>query len=243
MSKRALILGAKSDIAQAIAAQFARAEYGLTLACRNSSELSAWKGAIESDYGVRCSLLDFDVLASDTHRSFYEQCGTHDVVVMAVGYLGNQATAQKEFSEAKQIIDTNLTGVVSILEIIAGDMESRQSGSLLVISSVAGERGKMSNYTYGAAKAGLTQYLAGLRQRLTPSGVHVMTIKPGFVKTRMTEGMDLSPKLTVEPAALGKKVFRGYLKKQSVVYSQGMWRLIMFIIRHIPELIYKKLEL
>jgi short-subunit dehydrogenase len=163
--KNVLILGATSDIAQAIAKKYAAEGWALTLAARNSEELSA----IASDLKIRSDIdavtVAFDAVAFDTHQDFYASLETKpDVVIAVFGYMGDQMEARTDFVEVQKTIDVNYTGMVSILNIVASDFEERGSGSIAAVSSVAGDRGRQSNYIYGSAKAGLTAYLAGLRR-------------------------------------------------------------------------------
>ena len=141
------------------------------------------------------------------------------------------------------IIDSNYTGAVSILNIVANDFEARKFGTIVGISSVAGDRGRQSNYLYGSAKAGFTAYLSGLRNRLYKSGVHVLTVKPGFMKTRMIEGMRTPGPLTAEPAKVATVVYKATTKRKNEIYVLWMWRYIMLVIRLIPEIIFKKLNM
>ena len=129
------------------------------------------------------------------------------------------------------------------METIAADFEQRNEGTICGISSVAGERGRKSNYLYGSAKAGFSEYLSGLRNRLAKSNVHVVTVKPGFIDTKMTEGMPLPAPLTAQPEQVAKDIFKACMKKKNVIYTLWMWRWIMAIIRNIPEPIFKKLDL
>jgi decaprenylphospho-beta-D-erythro-pentofuranosid-2-ulose 2-reductase len=151
--------------------------------------------------------------------------------------------ARTDFEEVQKTIQVNFTGAVSILNIVANDFEQRGKGSIIGISSVAGDRGRQSNYIYGSAKAGFTAYLSGLRNRLAKSGVHVMTVKPGFCRTKMTENLQLPAALTAEPDQVAHSVFQGLDQKHNVVYTLWMWRWIMLIIRMIPEFIFKKLNM
>jgi decaprenylphospho-beta-D-erythro-pentofuranosid-2-ulose 2-reductase len=134
----------------------------------------------------------------------------------------------------------NFEGPASILAHLANAMEARGSGTLVGISSVAGERGRASNYVYGSAKAGFTAFLSGLRNRLAKKGVHVVTVLPGFVATAMTEGMDLPARLTAQPEEVGAAVVEAVQKGANVIYVRPIWRIVMAVIRNIPEPIFKK---
>jgi short-subunit dehydrogenase len=148
-----------------------------------------------------------------------------------------------DWAETAKTINTNYTGAVSILNIIAADYAQRGNGTIVGISSVAGNRGRQSNYIYGSAKAGFTAYLSGLRNALYKRGVHVMTVLPGFVYTKMTEHLKLPKPLTAQPADVANVIYHGVLKKSNVVYVKWFWRWIMLIITTIPETLFKKLKL
>lgn len=239
-----LVLGAKSDIARAIAHRFAKEGFNIYLAARASAECSADAQDIALRYKVKAIAVEFDALDYQSHIGFYNSLPEKPTgVLCAVGYLGSQKTAETDWAEAKKIIDSNYTGCISILNIISNDFEQRGMGFIIGISSVAGDRGRRSNYLYGSAKAGLTTYLSGLRNRLSGAGVHVMTVKPGFVATKMTEGMPLPKPLTASPEEVAECVLRGFRKKKDVVYAKWFWRWVMLIIRHIPERIFKKMNL
>jgi short-subunit dehydrogenase len=161
--------------------------------------------------------------------------------VLCFGYLADQQQAQKDFALARRTLDVNLTAAVSILELAADYFEERRRGFICALSSVAGDRGRQSNYIYCAAKAGLTVYLQGLRQRLARAGVQVTTVKPGFVDTRMTFGKaGLFLVATPEQAARG--IVRAIRKKRDCAYVPGFWRWIMLVVRAIPECIFKRLR-
>ena len=157
--------------------------------------------------------------------------------------MGVQAENEREIKEASLVIRSNYEGPVSILSVLANCFEARGCGCLVGISSVAGERGRASNYVYGSAKAGFTAFLSGLRNRLAKKGVHVVTVLPGFVTTKMTEGMDLPKKLTAQPKEVANAIFNAVQKKQNIIYTRPVWRFIMIIIRNIPEQIFKRLKL
>nr|MBL0687651.1 SDR family NAD(P)-dependent oxidoreductase [Sulfurospirillum sp.] len=159
-----LIIGAKSDIAKAVAREYAQNGYDLQLCARDVKELEEFAQDIRVRTNRVVKLVELDILKFETHDSIYKQLDEKPLgVLSAVGYLGEQKHAESDFKEAKKIIDTNFTGVVSLLNIIADDFEKRKSGFIIGISSVAGERGRKSNYLYGSSKAALTAYLSGLR--------------------------------------------------------------------------------
>lgn len=240
--KNVLILGATSDMGQAIAKRFAMEGWGLTLAARNAEMLEALASdlRIRSDFEVRTQT--FDALGFAGHRAFYDALDPKpNAVVCVFGYMGDQLLARTDFDEVRKTIDTNFTGAVSILNLVADDFEKRGQGAIIGIGSVAGDRGRQSNYIYGSAKAGFTAYLSGLRNRLAKKGVHVMTVKPGFCRTRMTEHLELPAALTSTPEQVADAIFRGLQKKRNVVYTLWMWRWIMLVIKHIPEFVFKKM--
>jgi len=239
-----LVLGASSDIAKATAQRFAQRGFAHYLAGRNLDELTKDAADLALRSGQPAKAVAFDATAFETHADFYAALDPKPVgAICAVGYLGDQQRAQTDPDEARRIMDTNYSGCASILDRIAADFEDRGEGVIIGVSSVAGERGRMSNYCYGSAKAGFTAYLSGLRNRLSHSGVRVITIKPGFVATRMTEGMDLPPLITAKPEQTARDIERAWRKGKDVVYSRWFWRWIMLMVRNIPERLFKRLKL
>ena len=235
-----LIMGANSDIAKALARVYCANGYDIYLGARNVAQLEAFAKdlSIRTQRIVLC--LELDVLDFASHHNFYNAISEKPLgVISTVGFLGVQEEAQSDFSQSKKIIDTNYTGVVSLLNIIADDFSERKFGFIIGFSSVAGERGRKSNYIYGSAKAALTAYLSGLRNRLYESGVHVLTVKPGFVATKMTAKMDLPEKLTSQPKEVAYAIYNAQQKKYNVIYIKWVWRWIMFIIKLIPEWKFK----
>jgi short-subunit dehydrogenase len=242
--KYVLILGGKSDIGKAIAKQFASLGFGIYLGARKCDTLQKDCTDLEIRYNVQAKPVEFDALKTDSHKSFFENLDPKPFcTVSVIGYLGDQKKGQNNFAETKKIIDTNFTALTSILNIVANYYEQENKGSIIGVSSVAGDRGRKSNYLYGSAKAGFTAYLSGLRNRLSSHNIQVLTVKPGFVNTKMTENMDLPEKLTAEPEEVGKAVVKGFLKKRNVIYTKGIWKLIMLVIIHIPEMVFKRLSL
>jgi short-subunit dehydrogenase len=240
-----LILGANSEVAQALAGKFAQNEGAhLYLASRDLEVLAKQAGDLEIRFRVKAEPRFFEATDYASHRAFYLGLNPPpDGVVLAFGYLGDQEKAQEDFQEAKKIMDINFLGAMSILEIIAADFSRRGHGFIIAISSVAGERGRQSNYIYGAAKGALSVYLSGLRQRLSPKGVRVLTVLPGFVQTKMTEHLDLPAKLMATPEEAAQDVYRAYRQNKEIIYTKWFWKWIMLIIKALPEKIFKRAKL
>lgn len=244
MAKSILILGATSDIAVECARVFSKEGFDIVLAARDVEKLKVIADDIHIRSSQRTYTVSFDATDFDSHEEFVTSLPVElDGVICAFGYLGDQSKAQDDFTEARAIINTNYTGALSLLSIIASIFEKRRSGFIVGISSVAGDRGRSSNYMYGSAKAGLTAYLSGLRNRLIKNNVQVITVKPGFVHTAMTEGLDLPSMLTAQPKEVAADILNAVKKKKDVVYSKWFWRYIMLTIKHIPETVFKRLSL
>lgn len=239
-----MILGATSDMAVAIAHKYASEDFSITMAARDIARLQVIASDINIRYQVKVDWVYFDALDYGSHQDFYNNLNINpDVVICVFGLLGDQEKAQADWNECATILHSNLTGAVSILNVIANDFEMKKSGIIAGISSVAGDRGRQSNYIYGCAKAGFTAYLSGLRNRLFKSNVHVLTVKPGFVKTKMIEGLKTPGPLTASPEIVARKVYKAVRRKKNTLYVLPVWWLIMFIIRSIPEVIFKRLKL
>ena len=245
MSETVLILGATSAIARATAAAFAARGDALYLASRDLDELQRLATDLRLRHGVEVRYGLFDAEAISTHETFFqsvtEEMPNLSGVVLAFGYLGDQQAA-RDFNVGAKIIAANFTGAASILSYCANYMEPLQRGFIIGIASVAGDRGRQSNYVYGAAKGALGLYLQGLRNRLFASGVRVITIKPGFVDTAMTYGLP-GLFLVASPQDIGERIVASLGKSADVVYLPWFWRYIMLIIKHIPEPIFKRMKL
>jgi short-subunit dehydrogenase len=239
-----LILGASSDIAAACAQTYAAKGFTIWLAGRNIELLKTHATDLKIRFNAEARVLPFDALNIASHSAFVTSLSfVPDIVLLAFGYLGNQQLAEQNWEECSKIINSNYVGAVSILNRLSNAMIENKKGVLVVISSVAGNRGKKSNYFYGSAKAGLTAYLSGLRNRVYSSNVHVITVLPGFVYTKMTDQMQLPKLLTAHPEAVAASIYKAVLKKKNVIYVKPVWRYIMLTISNIPESIYKKLSL
>lgn len=239
-----LILGAASDVARALAHRYAAAGWHLHLAARNADRLQADISDLALRYDATAQAWEFDASDYDSHLSFWQQLDPlPDVVVCVFGFLGDQERANKDWAHASEIMAVNYVGAASILQVAANALEAKQSGTIVGIGSVAGDRGRASNYIYGSAKAGFAAFLSGLRNRLHSHGVHVLTVKPGYIRTAMTEGMKLPGPITASPDQVANDIFQAVEKKKNVIYTLWMWRYLMLIIRAIPERIFKTLNL
>lgn len=244
MTQTLLVLGARSDMGLAVAEKFASQGFNIQLAARRAVELQQTAKDLQIKSQQQVSLHEFDVLNYTSHDQFIDSLPVlPNIVLCVVGLLGEQKQAEQDWNQAEQIIASNYTGPVSILNRIAERFDHRHSGCIIGVSSVAGDRGRQSNYLYGSAKAGFTAYLSGLRNRLFQSGVQVITVKPGFVNTSMTAAMDLPKLLTAQPEQVADQVYDALMSKKHIVYSHWYWRWIMLIIKLIPERIFIKLTL
>ncbi|MET4716709.1 decaprenylphospho-beta-D-erythro-pentofuranosid-2-ulose 2-reductase [Bradyrhizobium japonicum] len=241
--KSAIVLGGSSDIGRAAARAFAKAGFDVALAGRDVAALEPDAADLRARYNVEVALHKFDVLDTASFEGFVSGLAAlPDVVISIVGLLGVQQNAESDLAHATTIMRSNYEGPSLILGLFAEKFLARGSGTLVGVSSVAGDRGRASNYVYGSAKAGFSAFLSGLRARASRGGVHVVTVKPGFVRTKMTEGMKLIGPLTVEAPVVGDAIFNAVEKKTDVVYVSGKWRLVMLIIKTLPEAVFKKLK-
>lgn len=239
------VLGATSAIARAIANRYAKEGHLLIIAARDADEAGYVAADLRIRHGVEATALAWDAGDYDSHAAFVEDCvnalGENlGGVVLCSGCMDEQERAQSDVQSARRTFDVNLTGSVSTLNLFANLFEERGAGFIAAIGSVAGDRGRQSNYIYGASKAGLSAYLEGLRNRLYHSGVHVVTIKPGFVDTKMTWG---KVPFAASPEDAAAAIVRAIEKKKNVVYVPWFWRYIMLIIRWLPERLFKRLKL
>jgi decaprenylphospho-beta-D-erythro-pentofuranosid-2-ulose 2-reductase len=239
-----LILGATSDIGAAIAKKFAAEKYNVQLAARNPEQLKPLQSDLEIRYGIQSFVHSFDAEKFGAHTLFYDSLSPKpDIAVYVIGYMNDNEKVINDWNESLKTINANYAGAVSVLNTIAEDYAKRGSGTIVGISSVAGNRGRQSNYIYGSAKAAFTTYLSGLRNKLYHSKVHVLTVLPGFVNTKMTEHLNLPKLLTAQPEEVANAVFNGVKKKKNVVYVKWFWKWIMRIITSIPEGMFKKKNL
>lgn len=238
-----LILGARSDIARAVAHRFAAQGWNVGLAARAAQRIEADAQDLRHRYDIQAHCLQFDATNTESHKAFVQALNPlPDVVLCAFGYMEDQQLVEQDWEKAANTIAVNYTGAASVLHHMANAMQARGSGVIAGISSVAGERGRASNYYYGSAKAGFTALLSGMRGRLKPHGVHVLSIKPGFVATAMTEGLDLPQKLVASPESVAKDIHKAIDKRKANLYTPWFWRWIMLIIKCLPEGIFVKMK-
>ena len=247
MSGRALILGARSAIAQALARRLAAKGWELILAARNCTQLQPLASDIELRLERSVTLWEFDAADFDSLEGLpakvSDTCGDFQLVVLVFGYMGDQLRVRRDTSELERTLVTNFTGAAIVLSHLANYLEEldRPAG-IIGISSVAGDRGRQSNYVYGAAKGGLSLFLQGLRNRLFATAVHVLTVKPGFVDTPMTEGLD-GLFLVASPERVAADIVGAFESKRDVIYTPWFWRYIMLGVRLVPEGLFKRLKL
>jgi len=244
-----LVLGASSAIARAFAHEAAMQGCDVILAGRDKADLDASAADIAVRSGRRALVVDFDALDFPSHAALIARAketatessgGLH--IFLAFGTMPSQAEIDATPALARQVIDSNYTGAVSVLQAAAPVFETQKRGNVVVLGSVAGDRGRIKNYVYGSAKAGLHAYLQGLRARLFRAGAFVTTVKPGFVDTAMTFGLP-GMFLVASPEAVASTCWQAAQKGKEVVYVPVFWWGIMTIIKSIPERIFKKLSI
>lgn len=241
-----LILGATSGIGRALALEFAPSAAAIYLGGREAAELERLARDLRVRFRCRVSWDTFEAVYFDDHAHYLDRAvsalGGLDAAILSFGELGDQEEAIRRFPHARYVIDTNFVGMASFLTHIANYLEEQETGWIIAVSSVAGDRGRRSNYIYGSAKAGLSVFLQGLRNRLHPAGVRVLTVKPGFVDTPMIYGRK-GLFLVASPRDVARSIHRAWRKKKDVVYTPWFWRPLLWVARCIPETIFKRLKL
>ena len=240
-----VILGSNSEVAQAFVEKYlnngAKIK-NLYLFTSNEQNTKRFAQHIYVKYLQESTIIPLDI----TKEIDYKKLEKIDAYLLfcATGFLGkNTQEGLYDNDNTQKIIDINYAKLIPLLNFFAKKMEAKRNGTIIALSSVAGERGRQSNFIYGSAKAGFTAYLSGLRNYLFNKKVRVMTIKPGFMDTKMTSGLPLNPKLTATPQQAANYIYKGYKNKKDEIYILPIWWLIMLIIRNIPEFIFKKMKL
>ncbi|MCK0533670.1 MULTISPECIES: SDR family NAD(P)-dependent oxidoreductase [unclassified Anaerobiospirillum] len=255
-----VVLGASSEIAIAAIKEFARTgSWRFSLCGRNMTVLERTAVELTSTHGCQCSCHYFDTgmpnadmkmlwqrltaEANQVSESEEKVCSGVDTLFCAAGYLGNQHWAEHDPAEGEEIMRSNCTGLMPLVSAAASYFEERRHGCIMVITSVAGDRGRCSNYFYGASKAAMSAFLSGLRVRLYQSGVSVVDIRPGYVRTRMVAGRKLPPYITAPTETVARDIVRAWHTRPAVLYTMWLWRYIMCVTRHIPDFIFKRLNM
>jgi short-subunit dehydrogenase len=243
---RVLIIGATSAIAAETAKAYAEDRARLFLTGRNAGKLASVRDDLRVRGATQVDTEVLDVSQISRHREVIEAAigtlGGLDVALIAHGTLPDQAACQQRVADTSEALHVNFIATIALLTELANYFEAQRNGCIAVITSVAGDRGRQSNYVYGAAKGGVERFLQGLRNRLYRSGVAVVTIKPGFVATPMTAGMKQSP-LAANARRVGRSIYRAIEHRRDVVYIPWFWRPLMIVIKSLPERIFKRLQL
>ncbi len=244
--KRVLAFGATSAIAEATLRLLAETGASFYLVGRNPDKLAAVQADLLTRGAAAAWTNVVDLDDTSRHPAVLSQAiaalGGIDLALVAHGVLGDQQQAEADYAAAEAILRTNFLSAVSLVGVLANYFEAERRGTIAVISSVAGDRGRKSNYVYGASKGGLNVFLDGVRNRIDRAGVQVLTIKPGFVATPMTAHLPPSP-LFAQPRQVAQHILRAVDKRKSVAYVPPFWWAIMLVIRNIPGRIFNKLNL
>lgn len=240
-----IVLGSTSEVAQAFvekALQEGEKFEKIYLFTSNRETTERFARHIDVKFLQQSEVIELDLMKEIDYNKF--DYINSNVLFCAVGYLG-EGTEEGLYDNknTERIITINYSKLVPVMNYFAHKFESRRSGTIIGLSSVAGDRGRQSNFIYGSAKAAFTAYLSGLRNYLFSKKVHVLTVKPGFMATKMTEGLPLNPKLTATPKQAAACIYKAFKKQNNVAYVLPIWSIIMMIIRNIPEFIFKKLKL
>ncbi|MGZ4677562.1 MAG: decaprenylphospho-beta-D-erythro-pentofuranosid-2-ulose 2-reductase [Acidimicrobiia bacterium] len=243
----ALILGAGSDIAIATARALIRSRCRtLVLAGRDPESFTATAKELRAAGATTVECVEFDALAPERHDQFvrdvFARTGDIDLVLVAFGVLGDQEEAEHHGAEARRIVETNFAGAVSVLVPVAEALRHQGHGRIVVLSSVAGERARKSNFVYGSSKAGLDAFCQGLGDSLAGSGVRLMIVRPGFVYSKMTDGMDPAP-LAADPDQVAYAIVSGIGRGAEIVWVPAALRYVMSVLRHLPRAVFRRLPL
>ena len=211
-----LIIGAQSDIAKSLAKKFAENNYDLILTARNIDQLKTQSTDLKVRYSIDIDIHEFNILTSNNYENFFKNLKKIPAItICAIGFLGEQKENEKKFDLRSEVLKVNYEGPVNIISEIANIYEDQGFGTIIGLRSVAGDRGKSSNYIYGSAKAGFTTFLSGLRNRLAKKNVHALTVLPGTVYTKMTIGQNLPKLFTSTPDKVANDIYNGFVKKKT----------------------------
>lgn len=240
-----LVLGGGSDIGLAVASRLvAQGARTVVLAGRRPGAYAEAEAALRAAGATTVRRVAFDADDTDSHpqviRGVVADVGDLDVTVVAFGVLGDQSVDEHDPAAAVAVARTNYLGGVSALTVMGQQLRTQGHGALVVLSSVAGERVRRSNFVYGSTKAGLDGFATGLADALHGSGARVLVVRPGFVVSKMTEGMDRAP-LSTTPEAVAEVVVKGLSGSATVVWAPAPLRLVMSVLRHVPRPLFRRL--
>ncbi len=246
-SPGAIIVGATSGMGRAIARRLAEAGYSLILAARDPSALAEIATDVQVRFGTKAETRRFEALDFESHAEFFAEAveyfaGDLRGLVLCHGQMAEQEDAARDFALARRMIEVNYLSSVSLLGLAAAYFESEKRGFIAAITSVAGDRGRASNYLYGSSKSALSAVLSGLRVRLAKSDVAVVDVRPGFVDTQLTWGRP-GMFLVASPDRVAQDVYHGIVKNRAVVYTPFFWAAIRWVIRAIPDVVFRRLSL
>jgi short-subunit dehydrogenase len=241
-----VVVGATSGIGEAICHELAGKGFDLVLTGRDAQTIEGRAKDLEVRFGVRTWIRSFEALDYEAHETWVPEC-VQEVgeplfgFIVCYAMMPDEADAASKGAIAREMIGVNYTSIVSFLDRAADYLESRKSGFLAAITSVAGDRGRGSNYHYGSTKAGLSAYLSGLRARMFSSGVNVTDLRPGMVDTKHTYGLP-GLVLLASPATVARDAVRGILRNRAIVYTPRIWWAVMLVIRLLPDFVFKRLS-
>ena len=242
--KYVLIIGAKNELGIELANLYARNNYNLYLAGRSIKDLQDKSDEIEKKYKVKSVLCELDVTDYNSHQEIYDSLIIKPIgVIYLAGYYPNILLSTSKWSEALQTIEINYLGCMSLLNIVSNQFISDRRGFMISVTSVSGLRGRAKNYIYGSAKAGLIAYMSGLRNKMNKYNVNVLTVIPGFITSKKDKKENYPRVLVTTPKKLALKIFNAQQSRKDIIYSSILWRLIMFVIKLIPEALFKKLKI
>ena len=237
-NKTVLILGANSDVAKEAIKLYVKAGYKVIAASRSTDELNAF--VQQQNFSNDVTVLYFDAVAFDTHQQFYDDLPNKpNIVLYAAGFLKNNEDAIHDWEGCFQMMKVNYCGAVSILNIIVADTNNAQLEKIIGLSSLSGVRGRKSNFIYGSTKSAFTQYMAGLRQYLFSRNISVHVIVAGYIRSKMTAGLNLTESLMLEPSFIAKAIVP--ISKRFIIVPGFKWKLIYFILKILPEKLVARL--
>lgn len=242
--KYVLIIGAKNELGIELANLYARNNYNLYLAGRSIKDIQDKSDEIEKKYKVKSVLCELDVTDYNSHQKIYDSLIIKPIgVIYLAGYYPNIPLSTSKWSEALQTIEINYLGCMSLLNIVSNQFISDRRGFMISVTSVSGLRGRAKNYIYGSAKAGLIAYMSGLRNKMNKYNVNVLTVIPGFITSKKDKKGNYPRVLVTTPKKLALKIFNAQQSSKDVIYSSILWQFIMFVIKLIPEALFKKLKI